>query len=172
MSKDVLLISMMDGAENCARMMGEQMSARVDVASSRKSGLIALRHGDYGVVVVDASLVDTDPDWADQVWAHAGLALPVQINFAISGTARLLREVKAAVVRREGEHTLARRAAAAQIENELKTSVTGLMLESELALREPSIPPALEPKLRRLVELAAALRERLRREARGTDVAA
>jgi len=40
--------------------------------------------------------------------------------------------------------------------------VTGLLLESQLALREPAIPASLEPKLRHLVELAGALRERLR----------
>ena len=56
---------------------------------------------------------------------------------------------------------IARRAATAEIENDLRTSVTGLLLESELALREPAIPPSLAPKLRHLVELAGDLRDRL-----------
>jgi hypothetical protein len=51
------------------------------------------------------------------------------------------------------------------LEKELKTSVTGLLLESELVLREPATPISLQPRLRHLVELAVVLRERLR----GTD---
>jgi hypothetical protein len=88
--------------------------------------------------------------------------MPVQVNFAISGCSRLGREVKAALLRRDGEQAVARRAAVTEIENDLKSAVTGLLLESQLALREPAIPAALEPKLRHLVELAGALRERLR----------
>lgn len=165
MNRDVLIISTMDGIENCARAIAEQVKSRVEVASTRRDALQILRQREFGIVVVEENLVEGDPVWADQIWSLAGLAMPVQINFALSGSARLIREVKAALNRRDGEHALARRAATAELENELKTSVTGLMLESELVLHEPSTPPALEPKLRHLVELATVLRERLR----GTD---
>jgi hypothetical protein len=134
----------------------------VEVASNRRAGLAALRRAEFGVVVVEESLAESDPEWAEQVWELAGLAMPVQVNFAISGCARLGREVKAALLRKDGEKAVARRAAVKEIENDLKSTVTGLLLESELALREPAIPAALEPKLRHLVELAGALRERLR----------
>ena len=161
MSNDVLIISTMDGAENCARVIEQQIGTRVELAPNRKAGLAALRKSQYSVVVVEQNLAEADPEWADQVWAQAGLAMPIQINFAISGSARLSREVKAALTRRASEEKLARRAIAAEMENSLKSSVTGLLLESELALREPAVPASLEPKLRHLVELAGALRERL-----------
>ena len=161
MSKDVLIISTMDGAENCARMIEQQIGSRVELAPNRKAGLAALRRSQYSVVVVEQNLAEADPEWADQVWAQAGLAMPIQINFAISGSARLSREIKAALTRRANEEKIARRAIAAEMENSLKSSVTGLLLESELALREPAVPASLEPKLRHLVELAGALRERL-----------
>ena len=170
MSRDVLIITTIVGAENCARVIAEQISARVEVATSRKAGLMALRRAEFGVVVVETNLVEADPDWADTLWASAGLAMPVQVNFALSGAARLAREVKAALLRLEGEQALARRTVATEMENELKSSVTGLLLESELALREPAVPASLEPKLRHLVELAGTLRERLR-QATGTAVA-
>lgn len=162
MSRDVLMITTMDGAENCARAIAGQIGAKVEVASSRRAGLLALRREQFGVVVVETNLVESDPDWADTLWANAGLAMPLQINFALSGAARLAREVKAALQRLEGEQAIARRLVATEMENELKSSVTGLLLESELALREPAIPASLEPKLRHLVELAGTLRERLR----------
>ena len=160
--QNVLMISMMDGAENCARVLSDQLQVNVELATSRKAGLTALRCGVFGVVVLDESLVESDPAWGNLVWESAGMALPLQVNFAISGSVRLGRELKAALARREGEHQQAWRAATRQLENELKSSVTGLMLESELALLEPAMSPALEPKLRHLVELAGNLRERLR----------
>jgi hypothetical protein len=42
--------------------------------------------------------------------------------------------------------------------------VTGILLESELALREPGLSPVLERRLRHLTELAISLRDRLRPE--------
>ena len=162
MSKNVLMIATIEGVENCARVIAEQISAKVEVASSKRAGLLALRREEFGVVVVETNLVEADPEWADALWVSAGLAMPVQVNFALSGAARLAREVKAALQRREGEQAIARRAVAAELENELKSSVTGLLLGSELALLEPAVPASLEPKLRHLVELAGNLRERLR----------
>ncbi len=160
-ARDVLIISVMDGAENCARTISLQVGARVEVAANRKEGLAALRRTHFAVVVVEESLAEADTDWAEQVWDLAALAMPVQVNFAISGCARLGRDVKAALLRKDGEQAVARKAAFAEIENDLKSTVTGLLLESQLALNEPAIPPALEPKLRHLVELAGALRDRL-----------
>ena len=162
MTTDVLMISTMEGAENCAQWIAGQIGSKVEVAATRRAGLAALRRSRFAVVVVEESLSEADPEWADQVWEIAGLAIPVQVNFAISGCARLSREVKAAMMRRDGQKAVARRAAATDIENDLKSAVTGLLLESQLVLREPAIPAALEPKLRHLVELAGALRERLR----------
>lgn len=165
MSGDVLIISDMEGAENCARIIAGQVAGVVEVAATMREGLEALRAAAYGVVVVEEKLVESDEEWANQVWAAAGLAIPLQVNFGIAGCARLLREVKAALIRREGEHGMARRAAAKELENDLKTSVTGLLLESQLVLQEAQVPASLQPKLRHLMELAAAMRERLRANA-------
>lgn len=162
MNTNVLIITSMEGADNCARVMEQQLGTRVEIAGSRKAGLAALRKSEYGVIVVEENLAEADPEWADQLWQNAGLAMPVQVNFAISGAARLSREVKAALIRRDGEQAIARRAVATEMENDLKTSVTGLLLESELALRDTGVSSTLAPKLRHLVELAGDLRQRLR----------
>ena len=170
MSKDVLIITAIEGAENCGRVIAERMAINVEIATSRRAGLLALKRKEFGVVVVDTNLVEADPEWADSVWMSAGLAMPVQVNFALSGAARLAREVQSALQRRDGDQAIARRMVATEIENELKSSVTGLLLESELALREPAVAAPLELKLRHLVELAGTLRERLR-SASGTATA-
>ncbi len=158
----ILMISSMVGAENCAALITRQLGMQVEVVPGRKAGLAALRRREYAVLIVEESLAEADPQGADLLWQHAGLAVAVQINFAISGCARLVREVKAALARRGQEQNLAMRVAATRLESELKSTVTGLLLQSQLALAEPSLSPQLTAKLQQMVELAGSLRERLR----------
>jgi vacuolar-type H+-ATPase subunit F/Vma7 len=162
MSRNVLIVARMAGVENCARVLAQQLQVEVQVATEREAAFSFLREREYGVIVVEESLAEGDPEWADRLWSRVGLAIPLQVNFAITGCARLGREVRAALLRSQNEQAVATRAVTAQIENELKSSVTGLLLAGELALREPSMPAALAPRVRHLVELATVIRERLR----------
>jgi hypothetical protein len=163
MSQTVLMITSIAGAENCAASLARHLGLPVEIATSRKLGLAALRRREYATVIVDDSIAEGDPAGAELLWKHSGLAVPLQINFALLGCARLGREVKAALARREQEQSLAMRAATSIIENELKSTVTGLLLQSELALAEPAVPPHLATKLKMMVELAGTLRRQLER---------
>jgi hypothetical protein len=77
------------------------------------------------------------------------------------GAARLVREIRAGLHRREREQQLARRAAAAAIEAELKSTVAGLLLHSQLALTGGEVPAPLADKLRVVADLAGNLRQKL-----------
>lgn len=162
MSRDVLLVTEMEGVENFASALGSMLGCTVEAAGTRRAGLLAVRRREFGVVLVEDSLAERDSEWADQMWAAAGLAMPMRINFAISGVTRLTREVRNALSRRDGEQAMVKRAVAAALENEFRGSVTGLLLQSELALQEAAGFTRLEPKLRNLVELAGELRHRLK----------
>lgn len=162
-SRDVLMITEMAGAEQRASTLGELLGCLVELAPTRRAGLLAVRRREFGVVLVEDTLAECDPDWADQLWAASGVAMPLRANLAISGSARLAREVRNALMRRDNEQAMARRVVAAELENELKGSLTGLLLQSELALREAAGSVRLEPKLRSVVELAGELQQRLRR---------
>lgn len=161
-SPGALMISSMAGAENCAALMTRQLGIRVEVVTTRRLGLAALRRQEYAVLILEESVAEADPQGADLLWQNAGLAVAVQVNFAISGCARLVREVRSALARREQQEGAAMRAATIRIESELKSTVTGLLLQSQLALAEPSLSPQLTAKLKQMVELAGSLRERLR----------
>jgi hypothetical protein len=162
-SNDVLVISGIAGAQNLVAMLEQSIGAKVQVAPTRQAGLAFLKRSEFAVIVVEENLVEADPEWADTLWQSAGLAIPLQVNFAIKGSARLGREVKTALARRDAEYEMARRVAAREMENELKGSLTGLLLQSELALREPQGSEALAPKLKLMVELAANIRDRFER---------
>ena len=161
----VLMIAGMKNADVCGREIAERAEVTVEVTTNRRAGLAALRRTSFDVVLVEENLAEADPGWADQVWQMAGAGVAVQVNFAIVSCVRLSREVRAALTRKESARLSARRAVASEIETDLKLSITGLLLQSELALREPELPDALQPKLRRIVELAGALRERIDRRA-------
>src|SRR5580658_3972811 len=157
----ILMVTGIEGARNCASTVGQQLGMEVEVAEGRRAALAALRGREFAAVVVDETLAEWDPAVAEAIWEHAGLAIPLQVNFALSGAARLIREIRAALHRRDREQTLARRAAAAAIENELKSTVAGLLLHSQLALSGNEVPSSIADKLRLVADLAGNLRQQL-----------
>ena len=157
----ILMVTGIEGARNCAAVVSAQLGMEVEVAEGRKAALGALRRREFSALVVDETMAECDPSAAEAIWDRAGLAIPLQINFALSGAARLIREIRAALHRREREQMLARRAAAAAIESELKTTVAGLLLHSQLALSGSEASSPITEKLRVVADLAASLRQQL-----------
>ena len=157
---NILMVTGIEGARNCAAVVGAQLGMEVEVAEGRKAALSALRRREFAAVVMDETMAECDPAAAESVWERAGLAIPLQINFALSGSARLTREIRAGLHRREREQALARRAAAA-IETELKSTVAGLLLHSQLALSDSDATSPMAEKLRVVADLAGSLRRQL-----------
>ncbi len=157
----ILIVSPMSGAEALAATLGHILGCFFHVAATHRAAWIALRHREYSVVVMDDCMAETNPAAADLLWQSLGMAVPVNTNFAFAGGPRLARIVRAAIVRREQQQVHALRAAASLLESELKSTVTGLLLQSQLALAEPSLTPRLSSKLTLVAELAGTLRRRL-----------
>jgi signal transduction histidine kinase len=157
----ILLVTGIEGAKNCAEVMAKNLGMDVEVADGRKSALATLRQKEFSAVVVDDTIAECDPAGAEAIWERAGLAIPLQVNFALSGAARLIRDIRSALHRREREQNLARNAAAAAIESELKSTLAGLLLQSELALSGMDAgSPAVE-RVRMVADLAGNLRRQL-----------
>lgn len=157
----VLIVTAMDEMEGTAATLAEKLGMTVEIASSRAAALRLLERRSYAAVVLDELLADSDAEGADLVWKRAGLAVPVQISFALAGSARVERAVRSGLARRRREQQLASEAAAAAIDAALKNAVTGFLLEARLALAEENIPPRIEGRLQTLAAMAEQLRERL-----------
>jgi signal transduction histidine kinase len=157
----VLVISALSGAETCAAAIMQQMGLDAEVVPGRREAVEALRTGVYAAVIVDDALAEGDPRGAEVLWKMAGLAIPMQVNFALTGSARLVRDLRAALARREQEQGAAHRAALRAVESELRNSISGLLLHTQLALRESPPSPQLEQRLRLMAELAGNLKQRL-----------
>ena len=156
----VLLISALSGAKNCAAAIMQQMGLDVEVAPGREA-MDLLRGGSFAAVIVEDALAEGDPRGAEVLWKMAGLAIPMQVNFALTGSARLIRDLRAALARREQEQGAAQRAALRAVESELRNTISGLLLHTQLALRESPPSPQLEQRLRLMAELAGNLKQRL-----------
>jgi hypothetical protein len=79
----------------------------------------------------------------------------------------VVREVKTALRRREREEQVARQAAERALSNELKESVTAMLLSCELALQVPGVPPAASERIKTVHKLARGLRTRFNGTATG-----
>src|SRR5580658_7507266 len=157
----ILMVTGIEGALDCAAVVSAQLGMQVEVAEGRRAALAALRSREFLALVIDETLAECDPAAAEKICESAGLAIPMQINFAVSGAARLIREIRAALNRREREQTVARKAATAAIESELKTTVAGLLLHSQLAMNGSGVPAAVAERLRMVADLAGSLRQQL-----------
>lgn len=159
MRDEVLIIAPEEAARSVALGLRRQLDVVVEIAGSRRAGLQALRSAEWTLVLLEESLGGSDPEAAELLYLNAGDAVMLEMNFAITSSARAVRQVRAALTRRAHERTQARAAAAAALQGELRSTLQGLLLESQLALREAA--PAQQAKLRQVVKLAGELRNRL-----------
>ena len=160
----ILLVTPNLRAEECAAALREATGEEIVLAESLRRATTRLRADSYLSVVLDQYLLEAEPDETETLMQHLGDAIPVQVNLAISGLDRLVREVRAAVQRRKHEEVLARRAAQKTLHSELNGTVTALLLTCELALSTPDLPPAVLEKLHSAHALVEKLRSQLREE--------
>jgi signal transduction histidine kinase len=157
----VLIVTAIEEIETTAAALAAQLKLTVEIAASRTAAVRLLTRRGYSIVVLDQNLADSDAEGADLIWKNAGVAIPLQMNFALAGSARLEREIRAALARREREHILAVVAARAAVDAELKNAITGILLELRLALAEENLPPRIGNRLKTLALMAERLRDRL-----------
>jgi hypothetical protein len=156
----ILLITPSAKVQECAKVLEEATSESLQIAPSLRQAAAHLRSDEYSVVVLDQFLVEAEPEESDLVLQHIGPAVPMYANFAISGIDRVAKELRAAVNRHKREAVVARQSAAQMLRNELKGTLTALMLSCELALQAPDQSTA-EGKIRQVYELAVEMRNKL-----------
>src|SRR3954447_15461821 len=133
----ILLITPSAKVQECTKVLEEATSESMQVAPTLRQAALQLRSEEYSVVVLDQFLVEAEPEESDLVLQHMGPAVPVYANFAISGIERIGRELRAALNRQKREIVVARNSAEQTLRNELKGTLTALMLSCGLALQAP-----------------------------------
>jgi hypothetical protein len=157
----ILLITPSARAQECAEALQQATNEPAQVTTTLHHAATELRAQEYSAVVVDQFLLDAEPDASEMVLGHIGTAMPIHVNFAISGIERVVREVRAALCRRKREVLVARQAVEQALRSELKGTITAILLSCELALQAPNLPNAAEAKIRAAYELARELRAKI-----------
>ncbi len=170
----ILFVTPSERATECAAALREATGEEIAVAESLARASTLLRAECYLAVVLDQYLLEAEPHQAETTLEHLGTAILVQVNLAISGRERLVREVRAAVQRRQREEARARKAALAKLHSELNGTVTALLLSSELALGTSNLPAGAAEKFQSVHALVKKLRTQLESSgaAEGSEAAA
>ena len=157
----ILLITPSASGAKCAESIRAATSQDVYWAHDLQEASTRLREQSYSAAVVDQFLLETEPEESDQMIEHLGTAFPVYVNFGISNEERVLRDVRSALHRRKREELAARRAVAAQMQSEVRETLTAMLLSCELAMAVPGLPQFATEKIRTVDLLARELRLRL-----------
>jgi len=159
MPTTVLLLATETAGQSAADALRRALDTEIKLLPSLRAGLSVLRLDDFSLVLLDETLAAADPDSTDRIYQVTSSPV-LELNLAISSAPRIVRQVRAELIRRTRDIALAQSTAAAILHSELNETLSGILLESELALRQAT--PAQAPKLRELVQLASHLRDQLR----------
>jgi CheY-like chemotaxis protein len=157
----LLLVTSSPRVGECAAAIEKATGESVHTASTLRRALRLMRGAEYDAIVVDQCLPDVETEGDELLPALSGAAVLVFANLALSGTERVVRDVRAALLRRGQEQRVAMQAAERILSSDIKDALTGILLSSQLALNEPALPPAAQAKLRSVWELAEQVRLRL-----------
>jgi len=157
----ILFITASSRAKECAAALERGTGHKTQLATSVPQAVTRLRNAEYDTLVIDQSLLEADFRALHTLLNHAGTALPVYVNLGLHSTERIVREVQVALRRGEKEKATALRTVERDLRNQLRNEVTGIMLTSQLALRNPSLPADVAAKLQLVQDMAEKMRKRL-----------
>jgi hypothetical protein len=157
----ILLITASSRAKQCAAALEAGTAQKVQLAGSVPQAVTWLRHNEYEALAIDQSMLEADFRALDTLWNRSGTALPVYVNLSLHSTERVVREVQVALRRAEKEKRMALEVVERELRNQLRSEVTGILLTSQLALRNPAIPAEVAAKLQLVQHMAEKMRARL-----------
>jgi hypothetical protein len=157
----ILLVTPSQRAQECAVAIEGATGEPTTCAHNLLQAMGLLRAGSYRAVVFDEHLMEAEPHELDTARAHLGTAIPVEVNFVLSGIGRVVNSIQCALDRRALEESSAREAAVSSLHLELNTTLTELLLRTGRAQQVPGLPPGAVAQLAYIHESAQKLRAHL-----------
>ncbi|HET7208720.1 MAG TPA: hypothetical protein VFI95_19235 [Terriglobales bacterium] len=157
----ILLITPSNRGEECATAIEVATGRTVRATTSFQQAIECLRSEEYSVVIIDECLLDADPEGGEVLVQRIETAMPVYANCAVNGIPRIVRLVKAALRRRQGEEASAQKAARLALQSQIREPLTAIILNCELALKGDRLPASAEERIRTVDGLARELGSRL-----------
>ena len=160
MQSFILLISG-DTENKCVNELRTALAIPLVHVTTVRSGVKALNERTFSLVLHNTRAPE-DPS-SDLLTRAAGLIPVLEIDLTTIPIPTLVRRAHSTINRFATEQFHARNAAIAHLQGEIRDSLTGLLLESQLALRE--VDASKHPKLVSVVQGVTRLCARLRLEA-------
>jgi hypothetical protein len=157
----ILLVTQSERASACVVALQESTHQKCKVASLVAEASAILRDEECTAVVVDQHLFEAEPNELAMMLEHSGTAIQVNVNLAISGIERIVKEVQVAVARRKREEIGVRQAVGAKLTGELKDTLTTLLLSTEMLMKAPDLSPWAAEQLSHVHDLEGKLRQQL-----------
>jgi signal transduction histidine kinase len=157
----ILLVTTSSRAKNYAAAVQHGTGRKVHIAETVPQATAKLQAVEYAVLTIDQSVLEIDLSALDTLLNHSAMAMPIYVNLAIHSPERVVREVQVALRRAAKERTVAENVAGKVLRNELRNELTGILLNSELALRGAPATPDLANRIKCICELAEKMRTRL-----------
>jgi hypothetical protein len=157
----LLVITPSAKASGCAQAIKKVTDEETHVVATSSQALAQLRAREYVAVLIDQAFFETEPVESDMVLEHIGKAVPVHVNFAINNMDRVTRELRAALQRRRKEVESVRQEVQQTLRNELKGTITALLLSCEMAFQVPNLQSEAVSRMRIIHELAQEMRRKL-----------
>ena len=157
----ILLVTTSSRGREYAAALERGTGHRTQVACSVPQAVSKLQSVEYDLLAIDQSLLEADLRAGDTLLNRCGTAIPVYVNLSLHSCERIVREVQVALRRAREEKLAAEHAAGKLLRNELRSELTGILLNSELALRHTGLAPEIVEKINSVRELAERMRSRL-----------
>ena len=157
----ILLVTTSSRAKDCAAALELGTGHKTHISSSVPQAVSRLQAAEYDALAIDQSLLEVDLRALDTLLNRCGMAMPVYVNLALHSTERVVREIQVALRRIESERFLAMQSAEKSWRSQLRGNLTGILLNSDLALRQRSISPDVAEKVKSVRDLAEKMRTQL-----------
>ena len=157
----IILVTTSPRAKECAAAIEQTTHQKTQIATSVARAVECLQTHDYDALVLDESFNHAEIGGANLLLNHAGVAMPIYVNLALHGTERVTREVHNGMLRFVREKLSAMRSAENVLRNLLRGEVTAILLNSALALREPSLSDNMAEKIHVMHDLGESMRLKL-----------
>ena len=157
----IVLVSGSKRARECAETIERKTHQQTRVAATLSEAARCLEQVDCQAVVIDDSWQQVDGDIDGLVFSQGRTALPIYVNLSLHAAERVADEVSCGLQRLSREQAASMRVATSELRNELRGEVTAILLNAELALREPALSAGASEKLHAIHEMAERMRNKL-----------
>jgi len=157
----ILLITAAPSASDCATRLAQSTGEPITVAGNFFDALARLRTATFDLAILDRNLAEAEPHQARALWAHLESTTVVELNLALTGFDRLMREVQSARKGSEHNRAAARQNATRLLQGEINQTLTTLLLDCDLAARITDLPSSASERIAAIRTDAENLRRQL-----------